>query len=62
MGIHRDVGEYYKAFADTVVAQLQRVYQEIFANCCVVRTSNEAVVSLIPQTVKDAVDPPTLDR
>lgn len=61
MGIHRDMGEYYKAFADTVVPPLQRVYQEIFAEGCGVLTFNEAVVSLIPQTVKEAVDPPTLD-
>lgn len=55
------MGEYYKAFADTVVPPLQRVYQEIFAEGCGVLTFNEAVVSLIPQTVKEAVDPPTLD-
>lgn len=35
--------EYYKAFADTVVPQIQRVYQEMFAKGRVVLTFNEAV-------------------
>lgn len=46
--------EYYKAFADTVVPQLQRVHQEMFAKGCVV-----VVCSLTNST---AVDPPISDQ
>lgn len=49
--------EYYKAFADIVVPVLQRVYQEMFDKGRVAPTFNEAVISLIPKTGKDAADP-----
>lgn len=48
--------EYCKVFADVVVPVLQRIYQEIFEKGHVPPIFNKVVISLIPQTGKDAAD------